>query len=122
MKLSVRGLTLSELMITMAILIIAISGLLLTFIYCLLLNESNNNLVTAMTDAQYVLEGLKGTAYSELGNYTAPAIANLRNENITITLSPDATNMRSEAEVTVGWNERGRQRNVTLSTNIARTQ
>ena len=54
MKSSSKGFTLIELMISVAILLIVISALFVTFVYCILMNESNNNLVKVVNDAQYV--------------------------------------------------------------------
>jgi len=116
--LSVRGLTLIELMIATGILVVVLSGLLLTFISCILLNESNNNLVIAVNDAQYVLEQIKGLAYSEIGNYTVPQFNNLANETVTLTRSIGTR--IAEVAVDVSWIERQRQRNFQLSTRIAR--
>lgn len=114
-----KGFTLSELMIAMAILLVAISGLLFVFINCILLNQSNNNMIVASNDAQYVLEQIKGLAYSSIGTYVAPTFTNLENETVTLTRSigVDIT----EVTVNVSWTERQRQRNVSLSTRFARS-
>jgi len=118
-NLSITGFTLTELMIAMGILLIAISGLLTTFVYCILLNESNNNLVTAANDAQYVLEEIKGLAYNNINSYTPPAFNNLENETIPNPTVVEISGIK-EVTVNVSWSERGRSRNWTLSTRIAR--
>ncbi len=112
-----KGFTLSELMIAAAILLIAVLGLLAAFINCMLLNESNNNLVTAVNDAQYILEQLKGLSYSEIAAYTPPVLNNLSNE--TISLSRSIGTRIAEVTVDVSWTERQRSRNFQLSTRIA---
>lgn len=124
MKSSSRGFSLLELMISVAILLIVISGLFVTFVYCILMNESNNNLVKAANDAQYVLEQIKGvTSYDGINSYSPPALNNLPNENIpNPTITDLYGNQVKEITVNVNWVERNRQRNFQLSTRIARTQ
>ncbi|MCM8795186.1 MAG: prepilin-type N-terminal cleavage/methylation domain-containing protein [Candidatus Omnitrophica bacterium] len=120
MKLSVKGFTLSELLLAVAILLIAICGLLFASVSCILMNESNNNLVIAVNDAQYVLEQIKGLAYADIDNYEPPDFDNLNNETITLDLDKsDVTRIRT-VTVNVSWQERGRQRSFSLPTRIAR--
>ena len=123
--LSVTGFTLLELMISVAILLIVISGLFVTFVYCILMNESNNNLVKAANHAQYVMEQIKGvTSYDGINSYSPPVLNNnLPNENIpNPTITDLYDNQVKEVTVNVNWVERGRQRNFQLSTRIAKTQ
>ena len=54
-----KGLTLAELLIAAAILAFVLSGLLLLFINCSLLNEANRNLTVAMTHAQLIMEEIR---------------------------------------------------------------
>lgn len=115
-----RGLTLAELMVTAAILVVVVSGLMSMFVYCLLLNEANNNLVTATNDGQFVLEELKALAYSDIASYSAPALSHLANEAITIARTTINSRLTGLV-ITVQWVEKGRSRSVTLSTQIART-
>lgn len=121
-----QGFTLAELMIAMGILFIVISGLLVAFVSCILLNESNNNLVIAANDAQYVLEQVKKVnAYDDIDDFIAsfdPSyFVNLNNETITFPNPPD-TDIGSIAEVTVNvrWSMRGGSKDFSLSTRIAR--
>jgi len=124
MKFSDKGFTLAELMIAMGILLIAISGLLSTFVYCILLNESNNNLVIAANDAQYVLEQIKAKTYDDIDDFintfNPNEFSNLNNEAITF---PDTTIGVSIATIIVNvkWTERQRERNFRLSTRVAFT-
>lgn len=114
-----KGVTLLELMVAAAILVMVISGLLITFISCMLMNEANNNLVIAVNDAQYAMEQIKGLAYDNiLSGYTAPSFTNLNNENIT-TASRVIDSYLKEVTVNVTWTERGRNRLFSLSTRIA---
>ena len=116
-----RAFSLIELMIAVAILVVAILSLLATFINCVFLNESNNNLVSAVSDAQYVLEQIKGLAYSDIATYAAPVFTNLTGEAITLTRSTLARPKGELTEVTVkvSWTERQRSRDVSLSTRFA---
>ena len=120
MKSSSKGVTLLELMISVAILLIVISGLFVTFVYCILMNESNNNLVKAANDAQYVLEQVKGLDYDSISTYSAPEFSNLPSETINLSRVPGS--QITEVTVNVNWVERQRQRNFQLSTRIARSQ
>jgi prepilin-type N-terminal cleavage/methylation domain-containing protein len=54
-----KGFSLIEVMMAVAILLVIVSGLLLTFVYCILLNQANSNLVIASNDAQYILEQVR---------------------------------------------------------------
>jgi len=123
--LSSKGFTLLELMIVTGILLIVISGLLVTFVYCLLLNESNNNLTIAAGDAQYVLEELsemKGTQYSQIDEYIASfnpsRFTNLNNETVAFP-NPVYGAYTTEVTVNVSWAERGRTRDFAISTRLA---
>ncbi len=117
-KFSSKGFTLLELLTAAAILLVVISGLLLTFVYCIVLNESNNNLAKATNDAQYVLEQIKSLPYEEISSYTPPAFNNLQNETIILNRTIGTT--ISQITVNVRWNERNAQKNFSLSTRIAK--
>lgn len=124
MKLLDKGLTLLELMIASGILLIAICGLLFTFITCMLLTESNRQLIIATNDAQYVLEQVKEQAYNNISNFIGnPAnfsnLKNLNNETVTF---PNTNIGPKSAGVTVNvsWTYKGYSKNFQLSTRIAR--
>ena len=117
-----KGFTLSELMIAAAIILIAILGLFTAIINCILLNESNNNLVMAVNDAQYVLEQIKGLAYDNINDFITAfdplQFSDLYNQSITFPNTVIGTSI-ANITVEVNWDERQRQRNFTLSTRIA---
>ena len=115
---SSKGFTLLELMLAAAIMIVAILGLLSLLINCMVLNDSNKNLVVAANDAQYVLEQMKGLTYDNINNYTAPNFTNLDNETINLARSIGA--QIAEVSVNVSWTGRQRNRSFILSTRIAR--
>jgi prepilin-type N-terminal cleavage/methylation domain-containing protein len=114
------GFTFIELILAMAILLTVITGLFLTYAYCILLNQSNSNLITATNDAQYVLEQMKSLPYSQLAGYCSspPTFNNLKNETVT----PNCTIGQHVADVTVTilWDESHGQKNFSLSTCIAK--
>lgn len=121
-----RGFTLSELMIAVLILVIAISALLLTYVTCMFMNESNNNLVTVVNDVQYVLEEIKGLAYTDIEDYPDPApdqVKHLRpgqNEVIRVNHTHPGANI-IEVTVTATWQERnGINRIFSLTTRFSR--
>jgi len=115
-----KGFTLLELMVATAILVFVITGLLATLVYCILLNETNNNLVIAANDAQYVLEQMKTLAYDELDDYAPQQFTNLPNETIA---DPQVNEIKSgikEITLNVSWLERKRQRNFSLSSRVSK--
>ncbi len=114
-----RGFTLLELMIASAILLIALSGLLSTFVYSLLINEASNNLVIAANDAQYVLEQMKSLSYNDLEGYSPPQFNNLKDETISDPVVTQVSQGLKQVTVNVDWTERGNARTFSLSTQIA---
>lgn len=113
-----KGFTLLELMVAIAILVIAASGLLMALVSCMSLNESNSNLVVAANDARYVLEEIKGLAYDDIGSYSPPSFSNLDGESASVTVT-DIDSRIKEVTVEVVWTERQRSRSFKLSTRIA---
>lgn len=65
-KLSNKGFTLTELLLAAAILVFALTGLLLLFINCILLNESSRNLSLAYNAIQTKMEEIKNTGFPNL--------------------------------------------------------
>lgn len=61
-----RGFTLSELLLSAAILAFTFSVLLFTFVSCILLNQANRNLTIAVSHAQFVMEEIKGSDFTTL--------------------------------------------------------
>ena len=123
-----KGFTLTEVMITVVILLIVLGSLLFTFVQCMFLNEQNSNLATATNDAQYVLEEMKG-AFADIITYDPPDFTHLVNETVAIecdTPTLDCADLNPLADlvhvvVSVSWTERQRNRSAQLSTDIART-
>ena len=105
-------------MIGVVILLVVLSGCLLTFIHCAVLNDSSQNLTTAINDAQYVLEQIRGLAYSNISSYVLPSLNNLPSETMTL----DRTIGASMATITVhvSWQERLRSRTFSLTTYVAK--
>lgn len=125
MRLSKRGFTLAELLLAAAILVFVLSGLLLLFINCLTLNESNRNLTIAISHAQYAMEEIKNTAFASIQNATwdsstisSRGLTPLPNESVVITVNgADPLDIIT----TVNWKDRGaRNRSMALETLITK--
>jgi len=115
-KKNVQAFTLLELVIAVGIMLTVIAGLFVASLNCMFLNQTNSNLVIAANDAQYVLEQLKGLAYTDIEDYSPPVFTNLENENIP---APAVTQIKAglkEVTVNVNWTERQRPRTFSLST------
>ncbi|MBN2830874.1 MAG: type II secretion system protein [Candidatus Omnitrophica bacterium] len=63
MQLKKKGFTLPELLLAVAILAFAISGMLYLFVNCSFLNNSNRNLSIATSHGQFVMEGIKNAGF-----------------------------------------------------------
>lgn len=113
-----KAFTLLELMFVVAITLLVITGASLSFVQLMFLADSSVNLTIAATDAQYVLEQLKGLAYEAISSYTAPVFYNLPAETITLTRSVGVN--LADITVAVSWQERKQTRNFSLSTYIAK--
>lgn len=71
LKVSFKGLALSELMIAAAILAFVLAGLLLVFINCVLLNDLNRNFILAYSAVQTKMEELKDESFDDLDSHDA---------------------------------------------------
>jgi len=111
-----RAATLIEVMVAAAILVIAIVGLLATFVYCLAWSESNNNMVTAAIDGQSVMEEIKNLAYNDITSSYIPQqeYTGLSSEIITVNVTEE--DAVKEVTVNVSWLERGNTKNFSLIT------
>ncbi|MCQ9206075.1 MAG: prepilin-type N-terminal cleavage/methylation domain-containing protein [Omnitrophica bacterium] len=118
-----KGLTLLELMVSIVLFLVVISGLLSTFVACMLLTRANSRLVIAAGDAQYLLEEVKALAYSDISagylstNYPPAYFNNLDSESISFAIN--AVGGLKEVIVTVDWDEQGTNREFRLHTRIA---
>lgn len=66
MKKIKSGFTLSELLLAAAILVFVLAGLLVLFLNCLILNETNRNFTLAYSAIQAKMEEIKNTPFSNL--------------------------------------------------------
>lgn len=131
-----KSLTLAEILIATIFLVIVLTGILMGYTECIILNESNRNLTIASTHAQYVMEILKNEYFlisikNKINNWdpntlVGSELIGLNNESISVCCYDSATNscfgvcpsqdvMR--VLVTVNWKDRGlRDREVSLET------
>ncbi len=110
-----KGFTLMELMVAVAILALVLAGLLMTYVSCILLNQTNINLTKASTEAQLILEELEGRSYAEIQSETIGVLDNLEDGTAEIVVD-DTKAARKEVVVEVSWIERNRDRNFKLFT------
>jgi len=133
MKKSRRGFTLVELLLSVMVLTVTLTGALLLFINCIILNETSRNLTIATNHIQFVLEDIKDTNFINI----APGINNgnwdwdsaeialnglipLNSEAVTTTLGGAGSSDLLEIIVSIAWVERGtRNRNLSYRTLIA---
>lgn len=118
-----KGYSLIELMFGVAILLIPITVSLLSFVNCILLNESSRNIVTAANDAQYALEQIKAQKnFANIQNfilgYPATTFTNLINERITFP-NPVYTSTLDTIAVQISWNERNVTKTFSITARFA---
>lgn len=122
--------TLAELLMVTAILAYSLSVVLLTFINSSALLEASRNMVTATAHAEYVLESVKNTAFSNIPTNISNGIwtwntAAVNTNGLTALNSESITTSYSGANplditVTVAWQDtRGRSRSKSLRTLIS---
>jgi len=124
-----KGFTLVELLVAVLILAVTLTGLLLLFTNSVLLNAASRNLSFATSHGQYVMEGIRQTAFTSIltdinngkWNWNATSINSggltaLSNESI----ASQATGTNPiQVTVTVNWQDRGdKNRNLQLQTLI----
>jgi prepilin-type N-terminal cleavage/methylation domain-containing protein len=121
-----KGLTLIELMVGVFILLVAILAALSGFLGSMALNNSSSSLTTAVNDAQYVLEQVKGLDYSaciqNIPNacYTLPTFTNLPNETVAFDPAPTAISFNiTKITIKVSWQDKGQTRSFSLATYFA---
>jgi Tfp pilus assembly protein PilW len=129
------GFTLAELLLAAAMLVFVLSGLLLLFTNCILLNEANRNLAIASSHAQYVMEEIKNADFSTVkasinsGNWNwnrqtilSKCLTTSNGECVALDsealyVTPPAGTDPLEVEITVTWQDRGgKPRNLLLKT------
>ncbi len=118
-----KGFTLMELMLSAAILALALTGIVALFLQCMILNEANRNSVIALSHAQFAMEEIKNTPFGGITSsvwdsaaVTSKGLSPLGNESITINVT--GTDLL-DVTATVNWLDRGtRNRNLSLETQI----
>jgi prepilin-type N-terminal cleavage/methylation domain-containing protein len=122
-----KGFTLTEVMVGVFILLVAILAALSGFLGSMVLNKSSNSLATAVNDAQYVLEQVKGLDYTaciqNLPNscYTLPTFTNLPSETVAFDPAPTAIGFDiTQITIKVSWQDKGQTRSFSLATYFAK--
>ena len=130
MKLSNKGFTLPELLLTITILGITLASVIVFFINCVYLNEVNRNSLIAVSHAQFVMEDIRNTALSSVQTniengywdwntetINPKGLTALRNESIDTQVGGAAELL--DVKVIVNWQDRsGRTRSADLETLI----
>jgi prepilin-type N-terminal cleavage/methylation domain-containing protein len=118
-KKSSSGFTLMELMVTAAILVVGVTGLLGAIINASILGQASHNKAVAVNDAQYVLEKLVDGTYADLSSHTDGNFTglNLNNESVFVSVS-EASGIKT-ATVYVNWSESEKTRSFNITTQIA---
>ncbi len=133
MKKTDQGFTLVELLLSIMVLAGALTGALLLFINCIILNETSRNLTIATTHIQFLLEDIKDTNFINIasginaGNWnwntadiTLNGLTPLNNETMTANLGAGGTANLLEIIASVSWLERGtRNRSLSFRTLLA---
>lgn len=121
------GFTLAEILLAVAILAFVLASLLALFISCMLLNDASRNLTQATGHAQFVMEEIRNTDFSDVlskvndGDWdwdssaiNTQGLTALRSESID---AEAAGTDPLEVTVAVGWQDRsGRNRQMELET------
>lgn len=116
------GFTLIEVMIAVFILVTALLGIISTTLIVVKSNTLSKTMTTATTLARDRMEQLKNTGYDNLAGGTDNTTMNNSIYTATWTVTADGTpaaGMKTIV-VTVGWNWRGVQRSVAVTTIVAR--
>jgi len=131
-SMSQTGFTLPELLLASLILVFVLAGILSVFVNCGFLNESNRNLAVAISHAQYIMEEIRGTSFSQIeskvnnGDWDLSAaeiqsapynLTALSNEYINTNITQSGNPLG--VSVTDTWTDRGgRSRSINLETLI----
>ncbi len=128
MKLTRKGLTLIEVMAGVCILLISILAALSGFLGSMFLNNSSHDLTTAVNDAQYVMEQIKGLDYNTCTQYLPSACYELPTFNNlpgveTVTFYPVPTSVGTNLRkitVKISWQDKGQTRSFSLASYFGR--
>ncbi|HAJ57806.1 MAG TPA: hypothetical protein DCL35_08635 [Candidatus Omnitrophica bacterium] len=106
-----KGFTLLELMIASAVIIVALAGLLSTYVACLELNETTKNTNLALNSAQKVLEEIRSSTFSGIAsayngyNFSVSGIE--VNESLGFVYIDDTDASLLNITIGVCWRQRG---------------
>ncbi len=128
-----KSMTIAEVLLAAIFLAVVLSGILMLFVNCMLLNEANRNSTVAITHAQYVMEEIRSTSFTSIqaiannGTWDLNAIElaaspyNLAVLNVEI-IDTTVTSVGNllDVAIDISWEDRrGRVRSDQLRTQIA---
>lgn len=120
MKLTRRGFSLIETMLSVSILLIVIIAAVLAIVSSTFLVESSRNLVTASNYAQYVLEEIKTQSFGDIQNFISNyGLEKFSNNPLPVHISfPSAvyTSNLDTITVQISWNERNAEKTFSITT------
>ncbi|MFH1360812.1 MAG: prepilin-type N-terminal cleavage/methylation domain-containing protein [Candidatus Omnitrophota bacterium] len=118
------GMTLAELLVAMFVIVLGMLSALLFFTNSIKAGEYARDITLATTHAEYILEEMRTTSYSDLvnGDYwsgwvQSEGLNTLPSESVVILVNAEDDPLA--IETTVSWTRDGRTGNVGLTTQIA---
>ena len=116
-RITKRGFTLLEILITIIILTVGVIALTGAFSSGISAATDVENVDMALNIAQAKMEEIKDTAFASLADSGPTADANFSNFNVTVDVAEGDNPM--QVDVTVAWNVKGGQTGITLTTLVA---
>lgn len=113
-RFTIHGFTLLELMLALLIFSAGVITIVQAFNAGFLSSEDVSNVDLALNIAQAKMEEIKNTTFASLADSGPAADANFPNFNLTVNVAEGQNPMR--VDVTVNWNVKGGQANVSLAT------
>jgi len=127
-----KTITIAEVLLAGILLAVVLSGILMLFINCMLLNEANRNSTVAITHAQYVMEEIRSTSFGSIQTMANNGTWDLDDTelaaapyNLTVldleVIDTTVTSVGNllEVEIGISWEDRrGRERSEQLMTRM----
>jgi prepilin-type N-terminal cleavage/methylation domain-containing protein len=114
---SSKGFTLLEVLMALMLLLVTVTGIGKALSAGILVSGDSADVDLALNIAQAKMEELKGTSFASLADQASTADSNFSSYMVSIDAADGDDPM--QIDVTVGWDIKGGQNNVTLTTLIA---